>query len=142
MGIFKVKDATINRELTILKAVFKRAVIWGYAHRDPTKDVKLYREELPPIRILSHEERHRLIESAPEFMRPILVMALKTGMRKGEIMNLRWGDVNLDHQMIGVRHTKSRKLREVPLHSELAEILKVLPRTSEYVFCDRKGEKL
>jgi len=137
-----VKDATINRELTILKAIFKRAVIWGYTHHDPTKDVRPYREERTPVRILSSEERQRLIESAPEFMRPILVMALKTGMRKGEIMSLQWRNVDLEHEMISVTHTKSRKLREVPIHPELADMLKALPRVSEHVFCDRKGRKL
>jgi hypothetical protein len=46
-----VKEATINRELSILKVIFRRAVCWGYARHDPTEDVRLYKEERVPIHI-------------------------------------------------------------------------------------------
>jgi integrase len=137
-----VKEATINRELAVLKVILKKAVIWGYARHDPAKDIRNYKEELIPIRILSPDERKRLLAACTEFLRPIVVMALKTGMRKGEILNLKWAHVDLTHQIISVTHTKSKKLREVPIHPELEDILKELPRGSEYVFHGRHGERI
>lgn len=137
-----VKEATINRELTVMKVLLKKAVIWGYARHNPAKDVRLYKEELIPVRILTPEERQRLIAACPKSLRPIVVMALKTGMRKGEILNLRWEHVDLAHQIINVTHTKSKKLRAVPIHPELEEFLRALPRGSEYVFHDQNGERL
>jgi len=137
-----VKEATINRELTILKCIFSKAVTWGYARHDPTKGVRLYKEERVPVKILLPQERKRLFEAAPDSLRPILVMALKTGMRKGEILNLKWKDINLEHGTISVTHTKSKKLREVPMHAEVEEYLKAMPRISEFVFCNANGRKL
>jgi integrase len=68
-------------------------------------------------------------------------MALKTGMRKGEILNLKWKDVDLDHETISVTHTKSKKLRQVPIHPELGGILMALPRRSDHVFCNARGRR-
>lgn len=137
-----VKEATINRELAVLKVIFKKAVAWGYARHNPAKDVRPYKEELIPVRIMAQDERKRLLAACPEFLRPIVVMALKTGMRKGEILNLKWEHVDLAHQIISVTHTKSKKLREVPIHPELEEVLRSLPRRSAYVFHDRRGGRL
>lgn len=137
-----VKEATINRELAILKVVFRKAVIWSYARHNPAKDVRPYKEELIPVRIMTPDERRRLLAACPESLRPIVVMALKTGMRKGEILNLKWERVDLTHQIISVTHTKSKKLREVPIHPELDEFPRNLPRGSEHVFHDRHGERL
>lgn len=136
-----VKEATINRELTVLKSIFSKAVLWGLAHRNPVKEVRLFKEERIPIRILGPVERRRLFEAAPEFLGPILIMALKTGMRQGEILDLKWKHVDLDHDTISVTHTKGKKLREVPIHPELKEMLAELPRRSEYVFCDELGRR-
>lgn len=137
-----VKEATINRELAVLKTIFTKAVLWGYAHRNPVREVRLFKEEQKPIRILTSQERRRLIAAGPGFLKPILLMALKTGMRLGEIINLRWKDVDLAHETISVTHTKSKKMREVPVHPELKAILESLPRVSEHVFCGSSGRKL
>lgn len=137
-----VKEATIDRELAVLKVIFKKATAWDYARHNPAKDVRPYKEELKPVRILSPNERARLLTACPEYLRPIVVMALKTGMRKGEILNLKWENVDLDHQIISVTHTKSKKLRDVPIHPELEDILRALPRWSEYIFHGPHGERL
>jgi integrase len=139
-----VKDATINRELACLKSIFSKAVLWGYAGDNPVKKVKFFREELKPVKVLTSEERRRLLDCCPAWLRPIVVAALKTGMRKGEIRNLRWADVDLTNNNIHVRRTKSGKMRIVPIHPELYEVLKELRprRNSEYVFIGERGQKL
>lgn len=136
-----VKEATINRELAVLKTMFSKAIRWGYAHRNPVKEVSLFKEERTPIRILTAEERRKLMEASPDFLRPIILMALKTGMRQGEILSLRWKEVDLAHDTISVTHTKAKKLRQIPMHPALKETLESLPRTSVYVFCNKLGDK-
>lgn len=49
---------------------------------------------------------------------------------------------HLSQETISITHTKSKKLRQIPIHPELAEALKALPHRSAYVFCDSSGEKL
>jgi len=137
-----VKEATINRELACLKTIFSKAVEWGYVRDNPVKRVRFFREELKPIRILTASEKERMLSEAPEFLRPILLTALKTGMRKGEILNLRWSEVDLARQTISVRRTKGKRLRQIPIHPQLAELMKSLPRRSEYVFPGPDGKKL
>jgi len=137
-----VKQATVNRELALIKVLFSKAVRWGYAHRNPVKEVDLFKEERTPIRILTPEERRKLLDACPEFMRPIVTAALKTGMRQGEILNLQWKEVDLAHDIISVRNTKAQKLRQIPIHPELKMILDALPRKSAYVFYSPDGNRL
>lgn len=136
-----VKESTINRELAVLKTIFTKAIQWGYAYRNPVKEVRLFKEEMVPIRILTADERQKLLAASPDFLRPIILMALKTGMRQGEIFNLKWKEVDLAQGTISVTHTKSKKLRQIPIHPELAEALRVLPSKSAYVFGDNAGNK-
>ncbi len=136
-----VKEATINRELALLKVIFSKAVRWGYTARNPVKEISLFKEEKTPIRILTPEERRKLLEASPDYLKPIVTMALKTGMRQGEILNLQWKDVDLAHDLINVRHTKAKKLRQIPIHPELKKALDGLPRKSDYVFCNSAGDK-
>ena len=139
-----VKDATINRELACLKSIFSKAVLWGYAGENPVKKVKLFREELKPVKVLTPEERRRLLECSPAWLRPVIVAALKTGMRKGEIRNLKWADVDMANSNIHVRRTKSGKMRVIPIHPELFEVVEELRRhkVGEYVFVGERGQKL
>jgi len=137
-----VKQATVNRELALLKVIFSKAALWGYAHRNPVKEVSLFKEERTPIRILTPEERRKLLVACPEFMKPIVTAALKTGMRQGEILALQWNEVDLAHDIISVRNTKAKQLRQIPIHPELKTILEALPHKSAYVFCSPAGERL
>jgi len=140
----QVKDATINRELTVLKTIFSKAMLWGYAAQNPVKQVRFFKEELKPIRILTVAERQRLFEASPEFLRPIMLAALKTGMRRGELLGLKWKDVDLEHGNISVRRTKSGKLRMIPMHPDMAESLARLKlgAKGEHVFAEADGSRL
>ncbi|MDE2314729.1 MAG: site-specific integrase [Elusimicrobia bacterium] len=136
-----VMEATINRELAVLKTIFTKAVLWGYASRNPVKEISLFKEERIPIRILTTEARRKMLEKSSEMLRPILLMALKTGMRQGEILKLQWKDVDLVHETISVTHTKAKKLRQIPIHPELRETLAKLPRKTALVFSNKFGQR-
>jgi integrase len=131
-------NATINRELALLKHLFNLAIKWDYADSNPVKQVRFLREEMKE-RILSQGEIQRLLKSANEGLRPIIITALTTGMRLGEILSLRWIQVNFEAGFIQVEHSKNGKIRKIPINSLLKKTLKNVKRDGgEYVFM-RKG---
>lgn len=127
-------NATINRELALLKHLFNLAMRWDYTDSNPVKLVRFLREEMKE-RILSPEEIRRLLRAANEELRPIILTALNTGMRLGEILTLKWNQVNFEAGFIQVEHSKNGKIRKVPLNSLLIKTLKNVKKgVGEYVF--------
>jgi len=134
--------ATVNTYLKVLKRMYNIAIDWGYAKDNPARRVKLYSEkDSLKERILSKEEEDRLLEAASAHLRPILVIALNTGMRRGEILNLKWNQIDFQKNEIRVEKTKSEKPRTVDINSYLLEKLLRLKKKSDrsqYVFINPK----
>lgn len=131
----EVSPATVNRELACLKTMFSKAVEWGRTEKNPAAKVKKFRENPGRERILSPEEARRLIECAAPSIRPVLILALNTGMRRTEILSLKWRDVDFAKSFILIEDSKSGKSRKVPMNTFVYRILKELPRTSpEHIF--------
>ena len=76
--------------------------------------------------------RKTLAES--EWVRHIVLFALHTGMRRSEIFNLRWFDIDITRETIHVRQSKNGKARAVPMNETIKALLQRLPKMSEYVF--------
>lgn len=87
--------STINREVTVLKRVFNLGIEWELTTHNPVKGVKFFKIPLGKLRVLSEEEFLRLFNSATPHLRPILLSAVSTGMRRGEVLNLKWEDIVL-----------------------------------------------
>lgn len=83
-------DATINRELQAMRHLFNKAMAWGKAQHNPVKGVKLRKEENTRLRFLSEDEETSLIEACGESLLAIVVGALNTGFRRGELLSLTW----------------------------------------------------
>jgi integrase len=97
------------------------------------------------MRFLSNEEICRLIDCARPILKPIIITAISTGMRLGEILNLKWQEVDFEHGFIRVTKSKNGKARDIPINSYLEETLKGLVESMKrgnYVFCNKVGEKL
>jgi len=94
--IEKVKGSTINRELICLKYMFSLAKKWKLVDENPVKEVKFFQEQKIEMRILNKEEIARLINVSNKKLKPIVTLALSSGMRKGEILNLCWNDVDFN----------------------------------------------
>jgi integrase len=124
------KPATVNREVTTLKTIFNKAVKNGKAERNPAQGVKLFKENNERDRILSPDEYARLLANCPAHLKPIVKVAYITGMRRGEILNLTWGQVDLKQGLIKLsgEDTKTNEGRLVPLNQELVEMFKAMPR--------------
>ena len=81
-------------------------------------------------RLLSFEEYNKLLEHAPHHLRAILIVAFNTGMRKGEILNLKWSDINRKRGIIKLEPdgTKEKKPKKIPINHHVAEVLNSLSR--------------
>ena len=137
-----VRPATVNREVALLKNMFTKAIDWGKVTENPVKGLKMLHEPDPieVMRVLSWNEETKLMESATPHLRPILVVALNTGMRLGEILNLKWEDINFAKAEITVKHTKTKKARRIPINNCLILTLRKLTITDGYVFCHEDGK--
>ena len=123
----KVGAATRNRHLTMLRAMFNKGIEWGLANSNPAGSIGRLRETGARTRFLDGHEIQRLLAASSESFRPILITALHTGMRRGEILNLKWADVDFKNTIITVQESKSGKKRMLPMDDTLCETLRVLP---------------
>ncbi len=112
--------ASINRETSILRKMFSIAVENDWINDNPclARKVKPFREDSKRERFLEPNEEIKLLSLCVgqlEYLKPILICALHTGMRRGEILNLKWDYIDLKQGFITVTKTKSGIDRNIPL---------------------------
>ena len=84
------------------------------------------------------EKAQALVDAASGSLKPILIVALNTGMRKMEILSLKWEHVDFSNAWIYIEDSKSGKSRTVPINGLVYETLKGLERSSDYVFYNKQ----
>ena len=120
--------ATVKRYLALLNHVFSVARReWQWSENNPLEHVGKPKEPPGRVRFLSDEERPRLLEAciqsrSPDLY-PVVLMALSTGARKGEILSLVWSAIDLPRSLVTFHYTKNRTRRSVPIAGELGRIL-------------------
>jgi len=140
--IKKVAPATVNRNLACLKCMFNKAIQWGKVSSNPVKHVKLFKENNKRLRYLEREEIVKLLANCNKYLRAIVVVALNTGMRKGEILSLKWQDIDFRRGIIYIINSKNNERREIPINEKVKTALirtKKHP-DSAFVFCKTDGE--
>lgn len=137
--------STANRYVALLKKMFNLAIDWGYLKENHVKKVKLFSEkDNQKERILTEEEEQGLLKASSKYFKPIVITAIHTGMRKGEILSLKWSQVDLSSGIIKVENTKSGKPRFIPINQFLLkELLKLKDQNgaSPYVFLNPRTHK-
>lgn len=132
----RLSGATINRYIATIGRIMNVALESGWISSVPV--VKLRNESGIRIRFLTQDEARRLVKSInQDWMRHLVIFALGTGMRQGEILQLKWSDVNLDNRMCWVKaeNAKSGHARAVPLNDEMVSLLQSLHGDhKEFVF--------
>ena len=140
-----LKPASVNRPVACLKHMFTKAIEWGFLKENPAKPVKLFKENNKRLRFLSEDEINRLLSVCDGYLRDIVIVALNTGMRKGEIFNLKWQDIDFELKLIHVADSKNYESRDIPMNDILYETLKALKEKAdphqEYVFINPKTNK-
>ncbi len=122
LKLLKNKPVTVNKDLRQLKAAFNKAIDWEYLRKNPIKRF-LHQDKTPP-RCLSIKEIQILfagVKSAKYAF--FLKIALLTGMRRMEILNLTWKDINFENDTIFIEKSKVHKSRFIPISPELKPIL-------------------
>lgn len=142
----KLQPASINKNISLLKAMFKKAIDWSMVEEDILKRVrncKLLQENNRRLRYLTKEECKKIINSCEPHLKPIVITAINTGMRKGEILNLKWDNVDLKNGFILLDITKNGERREIPINDTLKSILQGITRRLDipFVFYDNKSGK-
>jgi len=122
--------------------MFNRTIVWGKAEQNPCKAVKLFKDNNQRLRFLEREEIDNLLANCYEHLKPIVVVALHTGMRKSEILGLKWHDIDIKRNIIHLADTKNGENREVPMNEIVQKtIIGVLKHPdSQYIFCNNDGE--
>ena len=146
--IAKYKSASINRYMSPLSAALSSGQKWEWIETHPIqgKFDKL-RENNQRVRYLNEKERTRLLAvlkgRADKRLYQIVLIALNTGMRKSEIRNLKWKDIDFESSRIILKTTKNKESRTYPITPSIAKILDQIARTPNkngYLFPSDTGE--
>ena len=148
----ELAPSTVNRELELLSKVFSLAIDQGLSIPNPCRKVKRFREDNERNRYLSDQEEMRLLSvlTGPRSdLRPLVILAIHTGMRRGELFSLRWQNVDFQRGLIHVMNsqreqTKSGRSRSIPMNRIARRELLGLHRQTgltEYVFFNEKSQK-
>lgn len=172
-----IKPATVNRDLTSLKAALQKAVEWNLIEQNPLAKLKPTKVDTRPnVRYLSDDEETRLraaldaretemqaerdnankwrasrgyelLPSVRDHLKPLVLLAINTGLRRGELFNLTWEDVHLGRAMLTVRGegAKAGQTRHVPLNAEAKAVLAAWKKEAPdvaLVFPGRDGGRL
>ncbi len=140
--IKKVKPATINRDLACLKHLYNKAIDWDLVEYNPVRKIRFLKEPPGRIRYLTSEEINRLFKNCPEQFKPVVTIALNTGLRKSEIFSLKWKNIDFKNHILIVEHSKNNEKRILPMNSTVYNILHKYPRKDEYIFSIKNSRRL
>lgn len=144
--------ATISYAYNRLRAAFNRAVDWGFIESHNLDNVKIPKIDNKRIRYLSTSEERSLLAAIEvrdkrlkeelmsrygaraqtrveqryiDYLEPLIVMAMNTGMRKGEMLTLKWSHINMEDRYLTIRseNAKSKNKRTIPLNNTVFDML-------------------
>ena len=137
-----VSPSTINRQLGTLRGMFNKAVAWGQLQINPMKSVQFLKEPAGRLRFLETEEIVKLLSNCSSTLRPIVILAVFAGMRRGEILKLKWNNIDYKRGIITLLDTKNGEKRELPMNKEVKDAFIQVRKHPEspYVFCNEQGQ--
>jgi integrase len=161
-------EVAVNRELETLRHIFNKAVDWGFMEKNPFdkfRDPILFKEDENRVRYLTEDEIKRLFavleekpkikrkplpeeepirKNNPSYLKNIVKAALLTGLRRGDLLSLKWADVDLEKGVLFFNEQKKRNRRRIKvLNSDMIDLLKSIPRgESETIFNGPDGKPL
>jgi integrase len=140
-------DVSVNRELEVLRHMLNKAIEWGMLDENPFtrfKDSIFFEERNDRVRFLEEDEIKKLLDASPPYLVNLIKGAIFTGLRKGDLFNLKWSDVNLERGFLNYREQKKReKLGFKYLNGDMIGLLMEIPKEeSDYIFSGSDGKPL
>jgi integrase/recombinase XerD len=142
--IKEVSMVTANDYLRSLKTAFNIALRLNLVESNPFKECRMFRIARMTPAYLQKEEFVKLLGSItdPRFGLLVLFAAL-TGMRRGEIVSLRWSDIDMNSRLINIQNSeyftvKAMRPRTIPMNQDVFSLLLNIPKESDYVFVDEQ----
>jgi integrase len=131
-----VTDTTINRDLQALRHILFWAVDEGLLATNPLKGMHMVPERRKPRLVLGLEDEPLLLEAAAPHLRSIIIMALDTGMRRGELLNQLWEHVDFGRKVLFVTRSKTAggEGREIPFTTRVHDLLLAIRRKEGPLF--------
>jgi integrase len=126
-GSDEMKPATVAKEISVLKHCLRLAVEWGELNQNPAAGARLPQLPQGRTRYLTPGELKAALELAPDWLRAPMAFAACTGVRRGEMLSLRWMDVDVKNRRLYLRETKNGALRILPIPESALTVLRSLP---------------
>lgn len=138
----EISDSTLNRRLAVLRGAWKMATeVWEWQMPSLAWKRLRYREPETIERNISQKEQARLLAACPPYLRDIVEFALRTGLRRGAIMDLSWSDVKADRGVI-MAIGKGRKANPIPITRGVQTVLDRLHKSESGPLFTRNGEAI
>ena len=118
-----LSQATQNRYLAILKAVYNAGTNYGHCSNNPAASVRMRREAQTIPAALTENQVDSLLLASSDLLRPLVTVAVDTGLRKAELFSLTWADVDLEDGKLTVGRSKNGYFRIVWLTNRAREVL-------------------
>ncbi|MCE7506720.1 site-specific integrase [Polynucleobacter sp. IMCC30063] len=132
----EIKPSTVIRELAYFSAIINHARReWGLSIPNPVLGVRKPAQPQGRNRILTFDEEQLLLDACKPlanrniYTRPFVILAIETAMRRGELLSLRWDNINYQTRTAHLALTKNGESRTVPLSTRAIETLQALPRS-------------
>lgn len=125
---------TVNRERAVVGHLFTKAHGWGIVTSNPVRGTEKQREPDGTPRPLIPDEEARLLQRLPAHYKPVVTLALHTGLRLGELRAQTWKDIDLEQGTLTVTRPKSGKREVLPLNRTARETLRSLERSGPVLF--------
>jgi len=130
-----LSDATVNREITILKHLLNYAAECGVIESNPVEKFKRLREEQTERPRFTEDQVQEVIEAVRPDCRPLFIFIRETGCRREEALSLQHWQVHEDSRLVVFsENTKSKKYRYVPLTDKALQAVKTLPKLKDSVY--------
>jgi integrase len=140
-------DVSVNRELEVLRHMLNKAIEWGMLDQNPFTRFKVplfFEERNDRVRFLEEDEIKKLLDVSLPYLSNLIKGAIFTGLRKGDLFNLKWSDVNLERGFLNYREQKKReKLGFKYLNGDMINLLmEVHKGKDDYIFHGPDGNPL
>ena len=138
----QISYRSINLEIAVLHHFFNFCIEKGYIDKNPCSGIKKL-NELSRLKTLSDSDIQKLISGATnKLTRDLITFLIYTGCRKGEALNLKWDDVDLQNDVIAIKGTKTKYDRYIPISKPLKELLCHVEKNQGLYVFQRNGAKL